>query len=198
MPRSLGGVQFNLVAEVGASFDQDHITLQFFGSERDDPGISVSVPLYQRWTQFDLQPSPGGASNESWRDSWSAQATISTLHTGWRIHCQQLLAQYYSIVWAGTVIGSLLLGAILGLPREQIRLWLGLILAGWFLIIGRTLFYTLVEVWMRWGIGRYVAPQTLLAVWVILLSAFFLGAVLRVIGKSTLQRRVRLRDMANE
>ncbi len=46
-------------------------------------------------------------------------------------------------------------------------------------ISARCAYYTLVEVWLRWGLNRYVEPNQLTLLFTYLLFAFWLGAVLR-------------------
>lgn len=72
--------------------------------------------------------------------------------------------------------------------RQLRRAWL-LALVVLTILLVRSAFFTLIEVWLGWGLQRYVAPHQPLLVWWTMLSVFLAGTTCRYVVSRRLKRR---------
>ncbi len=127
------------------------------------------------WNHVGVQHTVGEQVETEW---WAVQA-VSQDSTDSRTRFQQVVLKYFFPVLWGIVGISFLAGLFTVVGATRLRRLQGLVIAAAGLILGRSLYYALVEVWMQWGMHRYVEPNHLVCTFLVILSAFVLGASFR-------------------
>ncbi len=155
-------------AEVRLSHDLNHVWFSI-----DPPTSSASPNVPQVW-QISVSYPPRGKLNRTQLKTWFR-------HNYWSMVSCMLFVTFL----LGTARKSNLR------RRQQIR-WLLLVAIG--LLVGRSLFYALVQVWLHWGLHRYVEPHHLFVLLILFLFAYSLGTIFRQTFRKLFQRELRETD----
>ncbi len=119
----------------------------------------------------------GGLISETWIVQFTNSGPISKLQR----NLQQKLSANYIFGLAALITVGFLVGVFQRTGRRRTRLLRWLVFAGWGWVCVRSAFYVLIEVWLHWGMDRYVEPNSLLTLFVMMLTAFLLGQGARII-----------------
>lgn len=124
------------------------------------------------------------AADEGWQIDYASSWPLDDHRVGWK---KQLIKLYRPIV-AVSIFLAMTVGLVAGWKdaRQQTggARTLQLRNVGWVVfamaafVLGRCVFYCLIEVWLHWGVQRYVVPNAFLSVLLVLTAAWLGGALL--------------------
>jgi hypothetical protein len=113
------------------------------------------------------------------KEAWGVNTVVKTLRPLWRDRLKIRIAKNFRQIVNMLAMICFVAGVWRRPPVKVLNrlTWLLVFFAAF--ISARCAYYTLVEVWLRWGLHRYVEPNQLTLLFAFLLFAFWLGAMLR-------------------
>ncbi len=167
------------------------LTLVFHSNpDNEDSRAEVRIINDLNHAMFSIDP-PTSSASPNVPQVW--QISVSHPFRG-KLNRTQLKTWFRKNYW--TMVGSMLcisflLGAIRKSNRrrgQQIR-WILFLAIG--LLLGRSLFYALVQTWLHWGLHRYVEPNHLFVLLILFLSAYSSGTICRRTFRRLFPRKLR-------
>jgi hypothetical protein len=168
------GSRFDFIANRPRIAVGDEIQLEFLANARSERPAFYSVAP-AGGTEIELDSNRNGSAAV---EHWSV--TVANSQPGKnRQDWQSQLRLFYWSALGLLCAASLLLGLMTALNRRRMHRAAGLVLLGAGLVLARGMFYSLIEVWLGWGLQRYVEPSHLLTVLIVIVSSFLIGAASR-------------------
>ena len=163
-----GGWEFSLIYEISRPIETDTIFAEFLPPTPENSGDRNAIRLDGRPITIG-----GGPRSEAWLVTGVAMQDPGSLQRAWQA---VNVEHFYTGLW---VISGLafFVGSTKRLSRRHLQQLAGLIVISAGLIGLRMLLYSMIEVWLKWGLHRYTEPNHLVAIFLLILSGFFLGAV---------------------
>lgn len=177
---------------------KDKIMLEFLDQRNQSLGKTLDkIPLDGMRVPVKLSIETSEEESSGNQPVGTVAATFVRPLGDWREHGQNFIGKHQvHIAWLAAVMAMLCGG--FGRYRAVIaRGLLLLLLIGWGLVFGRSLFYTLIEVWLAWGLERYVASHSVLFMMLLVFSGFYVGQRLNRVGKFLVDRFERRTMHAN-
>ncbi len=169
-------VDVSLVVPDGLHRLNESLRLEFIPRQTDSANryvIKIRPEMNNR--RFPL----GDDHDPAWKEVW--QISVSSVdqpnHT--RMVCLEGLREHYGKLLLGAAAVAFLRGLLRHTRYRNIRGLFWLLLVGAGLLAGRCLYYVLIEVWLKWGLARYVEPNILLSVFLVLCFAYLAGNQVR-------------------
>ncbi len=130
--------------------------------------------------------------NESFaRESWIISAASAALDLPLWKQNRRLWVMRWQIIFCASLIAIFCIAIVTPVPRRALvgMRWFLLIAAGWF--CGRLLLFSLIEVWLQWGLHRYAETNHLLSILLCAVLAAWSGFELRrLFNRLVLRRRL--------
>ena len=89
------------------------------------------------------------------------------------------IINHYGRILLIALIAALLIGACGSPESVRLRPAVMVSISAFLFVLIRSGYYTLVEVWLQWGAKRYVEPNTMITVLLMLLVMWITGCLLR-------------------
>ena len=185
--------KFSVPPDVWKGQSNDLALVFHSNPDNEDSRAEVRIINDLNHAMFSIDP-PTSSASPNVPQVW--QISVSHPFRG-KLNRTQLKTWFRKNYW--TMVGSMLLVSfLLGVVRkssgrrgQQIR-WILFLAIG--LLLGRSLFYALVQVWLHWGLHRYVEPHHLFVLLILFLFAFSLGTIFRRTFRKLFQRELRETD----
>ncbi|MEQ1904364.1 MAG: hypothetical protein ABL888_09285 [Pirellulaceae bacterium] len=159
-----------------------------FGSERLDEFSAISLEFSQpdgktaqmtiAFTNGQCHKFPQNATKDV-KEAWGIDTSVSKPRPVWRDRLKLKITKDFGQIVNVLAIICFVAGVWRRPPLKVLNrlTWLLIFFAAF--VSARCGYYTLVEVWLRWGLRRYVEPNQLTLLFAFMLFAFWLGAMLR-------------------
>jgi hypothetical protein len=175
-PGGARGIKFNLTVLDTDLRPRDTVSVEFLPGAAPAPGTPYVVPLSAQWTHLTVSHLATDNPDAPEAEKWTTLGSVTPPLRGWRARWQHAISVYYLGGLGVVVAGSFCLGLRRRLSPRIARRIAALLFIGWGLLLGRSLFYAIVAAWLRWALPRYSAPNNILLVVWLVLSAFAFGA----------------------
>ena len=121
---------------------------------------------------------PLNAANDV-KEAWGINTEVKKLRPIWRDRFKLRIAKNYVSIVNVLALICFMSGVWRRPPMRVLNqlTWLLFFFAAF--VSARSAYYTLVEIWLRWGLRRYVEPNQLILLFAFLIFTYWLGAMLR-------------------
>lgn len=195
-----GNHYFNLEMDAGTLSPDDRLLLEYFVSGESTGYMGGrDLPLDSQAIFMDVSTGQkeGIEEHEAPPIGWSVRGTVASGRWNWRGDVQDTLGKYQFnllvIVTGLAFLSGLFQRHRLRRPQRQIAI----LIIGWGFVLGRCLFYTLIEVWLFWGLERYISAHSILCAWLLVLTAFYLGSQIRCFISLLVNKKSTSMEIAN-
>jgi hypothetical protein len=164
--------RFNLTLNAEDLPELEAVILEF--SQPDGQSAQMTIPF----TNGQSHGFPQNATKDV-KEAWGVQTSVKKPRSIWRDRLKLRIAKHFGQIVNAMALICFVAGVWRRPPVKVLNrlTWLLVFFAA--VISARCAYYTLVEVWLRWGLHRYVEPNQLPLLFAFLLFAFWLGAMLR-------------------
>ena len=163
---SKGGSEFNFVSEMSEPIEADTIFAEFLPSAPENSSDRNAIRLDGHQVAIGRK-----RKSERWFVTGVATQNPGSRQLAW----QAVNADYFYTGLCVAVGLAFFIGATKRRSRRMLNQLAGLIVISTGLIGLRMLMYSMIEVWLKWGLNRYTEPNHLVAIFLLILSGFFLG-----------------------
>lgn len=136
------------------------------------PPVRIKLPSDVLNRRYPIKTKPGN------REYWHVSTSFHDNQHPTRRSINVTIQKFHPWALWGSIAIAFLLGLTRGCSRKRLRSSIFFILVAVGFVLLRSVFYALVEVWLNWGDFRYVEPNSLFMIVIMLTTAFAIGCTI--------------------